>query len=90
MEILGKLHHAPRIIGPSEYVSAIVVNPNWGTGLAKIVSKGQEYETLYTHSNGEDEAVMTFLQPGFHCVLMGNIHVKYIKGGKIQSQDLKI
>ena len=84
------MHHAPRIVGPSENISAVIINPNQGTGLAKIIYKGREYATLHTNSNGEDEAVMIFLQPGFYCVLKGNTRVKYIEGGKIQSQDLKI
>ncbi|KAJ5292115.1 hypothetical protein N7478_001366 [Penicillium angulare] len=71
VEILGKLHHAPRVIGPSDHLSAVIVDPNWGTGLAKIIFKGQERETLHTRSHGGDEAVMIFLQPGFHCVITG-------------------
>jgi hypothetical protein len=83
-EILGKLRQAPRVIGPSENISAVIVNCNWGFGLAKIVYQGREYGAFHTHSNGEDEAVMIFLHPGYYCVLTGNTHVKYIVGtGKL-------
>lgn len=80
VEILGKTHYSPRIIGPSKNISAIIVNPHLGLGFVKIVHRGQEFETLHTYSNSENEAVMVILQPGFHCVLEGKTHVKFIEG----------
>ena len=70
---------APRVIEPQENITAVVVNLNRGPGAVKIVHGEQDVETYQTGSNGQQGAVMVFLSPGYHWIVMGNAIAKYIK-----------
>lgn len=76
--ILGKVHQAPRILGPDKDTSAVVIKSNGGTGTVKIVDGAEELGVVSTNSNCQQQAFMLFLKSGCKCIVEKNAIVKYV------------
>lgn len=76
--ILGKIHSAPRVMGPDANVAAVVIKLNSGNGIVKIVSGEREVEVFHTRPSEEEKTTMVILERGHHCIVMGNSSTKYV------------